>query len=68
MQSILLFLDFSTFLIFGSNALEYSNRWTVQIDGDNDEAERVARKHGFVNHGKVSGSSSLPVYLREFGL
>lgn len=57
MQSILLFFDFSTFLIFGSNALEYSNRWTVQIDGDNDEAERVARKHGFVNHGKVSGSS-----------
>ena len=57
MQSILLFFKFSTFLIFGSNALEYSNRWTVQIDGDNDEAERVARKHGFVNHGKVSGSS-----------
>ena len=57
MQSILLFLKFSTFLIFGSNALEYSNRWTVQIDGDNDEAERLARKHGFVNQGKVGSSS-----------
>ena len=57
MQSILLFLNFSTFLIFGSNALEYANRWTVQIDGDNDEAERLARKHGFVNQGKVGSSS-----------
>ena len=57
MQSILLFLNFSTFLIFGSNALEYTNRWTVQIDGDNDEAERLARKHGFVNQGKVGSSS-----------
>lgn len=36
-----------------SGALEYSNRWTVQIDGDNSEADRLAHKHGFVNQGKV---------------
>ena len=57
MQSILLFLNFSTFLIFGLNALKYANRWTVRIDGVNDEAERLARKHGFVNQGKVGSSS-----------
>jgi len=48
----LFFTNFMVF-IFGSNALEYSNRWTVQINGDNYEADRLARKHGFVNHGKV---------------
>ena len=49
------FLCFSvfTFLIFSSRALEYSNRWTVQVDGDSEEADRLARKHGFVNLGKV---------------
>ena len=38
-----------------SSAQEYSNRWTVQIEGEkNDfEASRLARKYGFVNHGKV---------------
>ncbi|KAM7439360.1 Proprotein convertase subtilisin/kexin type 5 [Porites harrisoni] len=39
--------------IFLLSSLKYSNRWTVQIDGDFEEAERLARKHGFVNHGKV---------------
>ena len=54
MRSILLsFLKLSFFVFFGSNALEYSNRWTVQIDGHSGEAERLARKHGFVNQGKV---------------
>ena len=41
------------FLFFGSNALEYCNRWTVQIDGHSGEAERLARKYGFVIQGKV---------------
>ncbi|XP_044177630.1 proprotein convertase subtilisin/kexin type 4-like isoform X4 [Acropora millepora] len=40
-------------LIFISGAVEYSNRWTVQINGDVDEAERLAVKHGFVNQGKI---------------
>lgn len=40
-------------LIFISGAVEYSNRWTVQINGDVGEAERLAVKHGFVNQGKV---------------
>ena len=48
-----LFFTLFMVFIFGSNALEYSNRWTVQVDGDDDEADRLARKHGFVNHGKV---------------
>lgn len=40
-------------LIFCSSALEYSNRWTVEIDGENGEADRLARKHGFINYGKI---------------
>jgi len=45
-------------VIFISAALEYSNRWTVQIDGDDAEADEIARKHGFVNLGKVSFQNS----------
>ena len=41
------------FLFFGSNALEYCNRWTVQIDGHSVEAERLAQKYGFEFQGKV---------------
>ena len=52
-MSLLLWSVLSCFIFF-SNALNYSNRWTVQIDGDNEEANRLARKHGFVNQGKVS--------------
>lgn len=33
--------------------LEYSNRWTVQIDGDKQEADKLAKKYGFLNLGKV---------------
>ena len=54
MQSkILLFYSVFFYVIFSLSALEYSNRWTVQIDGDNGEADRLARKHGFMNQGKV---------------
>ena len=49
--------------IFLLSSLKYSNRWTVQIDGDFEEAERLARKHGFVNHGKVISSNVVLRYL-----
>lgn len=52
-STVALFFTIFMVFIFGSNALEYSNRWTVQIDGDNYEADRLARKYGFVNHGKI---------------
>ena len=42
--------------IFSLSALEFSNRWTVQIDGDKHEADRLAEKHGFVNLGKVKNT------------
>ena len=35
------------------NDIKYSNQWSVQIDGGKEEADRLARKHGFVNEGKV---------------
>ena len=44
-------------LIYFSGAVEYSNRWAVQIDGDIGEAQRLAVKHGFVNKGKVKLNS-----------
>uniref|UniRef100_A0A673LM62 Furin-1-like n=1 Tax=Sinocyclocheilus rhinocerous TaxID=307959 RepID=A0A673LM62_9TELE len=33
----------------------YTNTWAVHITGGEQEANRIARKHGFVNHGKVFG-------------
>lgn len=32
----------------------YTNTWAVHIAGGPDEADRIASKHGFVNHGNVS--------------
>ncbi|KAJ3596969.1 hypothetical protein NHX12_003369 [Muraenolepis orangiensis] len=31
----------------------YTNTWAVRIAGGDGEADRVARKHGFINHGNV---------------
>lgn len=50
----LLFYNVFSYVICILNAEEYSNRWTMQIDGDKHEADRLAEKHGFVNLGKVS--------------
>uniref|UniRef100_A0AAY5L3I0 P/Homo B domain-containing protein n=1 Tax=Esox lucius TaxID=8010 RepID=A0AAY5L3I0_ESOLU len=33
----------------------YTNTWAVHIAGGPDEANRIASKHGFVNHGNVFG-------------
>ena len=57
MQSaIILFCSIFSYAIFCFGAQEYSNRWTVQIDGDKHETDRLAKKHGFVNLRKVSFS------------
>ena len=54
MQSItVVFWNTLSVLILNVNALNYSNRWIVEIDGGDNEANRLARKHGFVNVGKV---------------
>lgn len=54
MQSIILsFWSVCSSVILISGAVEYSNRWSVQIDGGDAEADRLAHKHGFVNLGKV---------------
>lgn len=38
-----------------SDAAEvYTNTWAVQIDGGPEEADRIAREHGFINLGNVS--------------
>ncbi len=31
----------------------YLNKWAVQIDGDKQEAKRIAEKNGFKSHGQV---------------
>lgn len=33
----------------------YTNTWAVQINGGAEEADRIAREHGFINHGNVFG-------------
>ncbi|XP_035989142.1 furin-1 [Fundulus heteroclitus] len=33
----------------------YTNTWAVHIPGGPEEADRIARKHGFINHGHVFG-------------
>lgn len=35
----------------------YTNTWAVQINGGPGEADRIAREHGFINHGHVSSTS-----------
>ena len=52
--TIRLFWSVFSFGILALSAQEYSNRWTVQIDGDEQEADRLAQEHGFVNLGRVS--------------
>lgn len=52
------FLGVLLSLVVLSSSVEYSNRWTVQINGDYEESERLALKHGFLNTGKVQGSTT----------
>lgn len=40
----------------------YTNTWAVQIDGGPEEADRIAREHGFINHGNVSSTYSMPYF------
>uniref|UniRef100_A0A673X627 Furin (paired basic amino acid cleaving enzyme) b n=1 Tax=Salmo trutta TaxID=8032 RepID=A0A673X627_SALTR len=35
----------------------YTNTWAVHIEGGPQEADRIARKHGFINHGNVSSTA-----------
>uniref|UniRef100_A0A672HQ42 Furin (paired basic amino acid cleaving enzyme) a n=1 Tax=Salarias fasciatus TaxID=181472 RepID=A0A672HQ42_SALFA len=35
----------------------YTNTWAVHIPGGQEEADRIAGKHGFINHGHVSNTS-----------
>lgn len=37
----------------------YTNAWAVQINGGPGEADRIAREHGFINHGNVSSINSI---------
>uniref|UniRef100_A0A8C7M062 Furin (paired basic amino acid cleaving enzyme) b n=1 Tax=Oncorhynchus mykiss TaxID=8022 RepID=A0A8C7M062_ONCMY len=34
----------------------YTNTWAVHIEGGPQEADRISRKHGFINHGNVSST------------
>lgn len=41
------------------DAAVYTNTWAVQINGGPEEANRIAREHGFINLGNVSSAYSL---------
>uniref|UniRef100_A0A8C7F2B0 Furin (paired basic amino acid cleaving enzyme) b n=1 Tax=Oncorhynchus kisutch TaxID=8019 RepID=A0A8C7F2B0_ONCKI len=66
MDARLALLQLGTLLVLLSAALEltakltageevYTNTWAVHIEGGPQEADRIARKHGFINHGNVFG-------------
>ncbi|KAF7659080.1 hypothetical protein LDENG_00003560 [Lucifuga dentata] len=33
----------------------FTNTWAIHIPGGQEEADRIASKHGFINHGHVFG-------------
>lgn len=39
--------------VYGTASVEYANQWTVEIDGNEEDADNIARASGFWNHGKV---------------
>ena len=42
---------------------DYSNSWVVEVQGGNDEANRLAKAHGFVNRGQVSSAERNAVII-----
>ncbi|XP_030222778.1 furin (paired basic amino acid cleaving enzyme) b [Gadus morhua] len=54
--ALLAFLGVAVASRWGAAAAEvYTNTWAVRVIGGAGEADRIARKHGFVNHGNVFG-------------
>lgn len=45
----------------------YTNTWAVHISGGEEEANRVAQKYGFINHGNVSIERAMNS-VRHFGV
>ena len=41
----------------------YTNTWAVHIPGGPGEADRIASKYGFINHGHVSNKQILDNFL-----
>ena len=44
----------------------YSDSWAVQIHGGEEEAARLAIKHGFINRGKVCMANLYIMGLRAY--
>lgn len=76
LSSVLLFMDARAVLLhlwtvvllkatlnWADAAEIYANTWAVQIDGGPEEADRIAREHGFINHGNVSCICMTPCAL-----
>ena len=60
MEARLALLQLGAALVLLSAALQtnaagqaHTNTWAVRIRGGPEQADLVARKHGFVNHGNV---------------
>ena len=53
MYYLVVFCSVSFSAVVCLSDIKYSNRWSVQVDGGKEEADRLAKKHGFVNEGKV---------------
>lgn len=46
----------------------YTNTWAVHIPGGQEEADRIASKHGFINYGHVSNKSCILALFLFFPL
>ncbi|XP_061825942.1 furin (paired basic amino acid cleaving enzyme) b isoform X1 [Nerophis lumbriciformis] len=61
MDSRVALLHLWTFLVLTAElnwidtAEVYTNDWAVHINGGPEEADRIAKEHGFINHGNVFG-------------
>ncbi|KAG7468152.1 hypothetical protein MATL_G00139860 [Megalops atlanticus] len=44
----------------------YTNTWAVHVTGGAEEADRIARKHGFINHGNVSRLSDPKIRFSNY--
>ncbi|CDQ63233.1 unnamed protein product [Oncorhynchus mykiss] len=76
MDARLALLQLGTLLVLLSAALEstakltageevYTNTWAVHIEGGPQEADRIARKHGFINHGNAKWLKCIKNYWKD---
>lgn len=55
----MLLMPTATSAVSGGGSQHYTDQWAVRIDGTEDDARRLAERHGFIYVDKVSRTSKL---------